>query len=162
MPRMQANRPPHPNRKRLRPLGLHRPRRMPHERTRIRIHHQPEAGSSMNNTTWKTQGLCYGHPNPDLWFPADARRRGTFEAAQQICAECPVRTACRDYAETMQVSHGVWAGTNRNKPVKVSIPPPHGTEARARRERRAGGDPCPACLEGERVARRQRESRRSA
>lgn len=113
----------------------------------------------MKNTAWKTQGLCSEHPNPDLWFPSDARRRGTFEAAQQICAQCPVLARCHEYAETVGVSHGVWAGVNRRHAFKTGTPPSHGTEAMARRERRAGRNPCPACLEGERVARRLRDER---
>jgi WhiB family redox-sensing transcriptional regulator len=117
----------------------------------------------MMTTAWKTQGLCFGHPDPDLWFPADARRRGTFEAALAVCAQCPVIDKCWEYAEETGVTHGVWAGVNRSKPAKTTDhPPQHGTEARARRHRRAGEDPCPACLEGERSARRLRETRRPA
>jgi len=113
-------------------------------------------------TTWKTQGLCSSHPNPDLWFPADARRRGTFEAARRICAQCPVLDRCKEYADTISASHGVWAGTNRREPFRTGKLPPHGSEAMARRHRRAGEPPCPACLEGERSARRIRKDRRSA
>ncbi len=37
---------------------------------------------------------------------------------------------------------------------------PHGTEARARRERRQGRKPCPACLAAERAAHNYREALR--
>ena len=39
---------------------------------------------------------------------------------------------------------------------------PHGTEARARRERRHGEKPCPACLAAERGASAYRAARRAA
>ena len=39
---------------------------------------------------------------------------------------------------------------------------PHGTEARARRERRHGRKPCPACLAAETAANAYRATRRAA
>lgn len=39
---------------------------------------------------------------------------------------------------------------------------PHGTEAQAKRERRRGSQPCPACLAAEKAARNWRRSRAAA
>ena len=38
---------------------------------------------------------------------------------------------------------------------------PHGTEARAKRERRQGSKPCPACLQAENAARAYRAALRA-
>jgi WhiB family redox-sensing transcriptional regulator len=45
--------------------------------------------------------------DPELWFPA-AGERGT--AARRICAGCPVRAQCLEYALAASPLYGVWAG----------------------------------------------------
>lgn len=52
-------------------------------------------------------GLC--HPSsgidPEFWFNPINRR-----AAQKICADCPVKIKCAQYALDMRVTNGVFAG----------------------------------------------------
>ena len=113
----------------------------------------------MKNTEWKSKGLCYGHPQPDIWFPGEEDgKRTTAHQARRICNQCPVQQECREYAIEMDERHGVWGSVNRNtnRPKTADVPPRHGTEARARRHRRLGEKPCEWRLEGEREARAAR------
>jgi hypothetical protein len=63
-----------------------------------------------------------------VFFPG---RGEPAEPARQICAGCPVRQPCLDYALSHAITHGIWGGlTERDRrPLRV-----HHTAA-ARRER---------------------------
>jgi WhiB family redox-sensing transcriptional regulator len=55
---------------------------------------------------WREQAACRG-ANLDVFFPD---RGESAEPARQVCARCPVRQPCLDYAISSQISHGVWGG----------------------------------------------------
>lgn len=58
---------------------------------------------------WAAHGACAAHPDPDLWFTeADETRQ---QAAAAICAICPVREPCLDYALSVPGLAGTWGGT---------------------------------------------------
>lgn len=66
---------------------------------------------------WQAEALCVGY-DPSWWFPEVRKMRGrildTPESlvAKQICAECPVRARCAEYAtENREV--GIWGGVLR-------------------------------------------------
>jgi hypothetical protein len=63
-----------------------------------------------------------------VFFPGRGEPAGT---ARQICASCPVRQECLDYALSYGITYGIWGGlTERDRrPLRV-----HRTAA-ARRER---------------------------
>jgi WhiB family redox-sensing transcriptional regulator len=44
-----------------------------------------------------------------LFFPA---RGETADQARAICAGCPVRKSCLDYAVTTRQAFGIWGGTS--------------------------------------------------
>jgi hypothetical protein len=53
--------------------------------------------------------------DPDLFFPEDLvgstkNRRWVADQAKAICATCPVKILCLDYAVSAGM-HGVWGGT---------------------------------------------------
>lgn len=64
---------------------------------------------------WRERAACQGM---DIWlfFGHDgesAAERGHRELeAKAVCANCPVRTQCRDYAIAHFVRHGIWGGLN--------------------------------------------------
>jgi hypothetical protein len=37
-------------------------------------------------------------------------RGETAEPARQVCAQCPVRQPCLDYAFSNRITHGIWGG----------------------------------------------------
>jgi WhiB family redox-sensing transcriptional regulator len=66
-----------------------------------------------NRGGWRAHAACKD-ADPDLFFPD---RAGTdISAAQAICAGCPVRAECHEFAEATSQVHGVWAGVDRGSP----------------------------------------------
>jgi WhiB family redox-sensing transcriptional regulator len=60
------------------------------------------------DTSWMAQGTCRDYP-PNVFFPTDGVG---VEVARKICANCPVREACLEYAVSNRIEHGVWGGTS--------------------------------------------------
>ena len=61
---------------------------------------------------WAKQGMCRDYP-PSMFFPASGE---TPKDAKAVCARCPVRDDCLDYALSMGPSlEGVWAGTSKRE-----------------------------------------------
>lgn len=58
---------------------------------------------------WMDAAACANQPR-DIFFPAGGRN--TDLQAKAICAGCPVRANCLDYALTTRSDHGVWGGLN--------------------------------------------------
>ncbi len=63
---------------------------------------------------WAEQALC-AQADPDTWFPEQGRHTLTAKA-KRICAACPVRAECLDYALTgadtwRGITTGIWGGT---------------------------------------------------
>jgi WhiB family redox-sensing transcriptional regulator len=76
---------------------------------------------------WRYQAACRG-TDLEVFFPG---RGEPAEPARQICAGCPVRQPCLDYALSHGITHGIWGGlTERDRrPLRVQH------TAAARRER---------------------------
>ena len=61
---------------------------------------------------WRYRAACRG-ADLDLFFPG---RGESAEPARQICAGCPVRQPCLDYALSHGIVHGIWGGlTERDR-----------------------------------------------
>ncbi len=60
----------------------------------------------MTDTSWMAEGTCREHP-PNVFFPQDGVG---VEVARRICATCPVRELCLEYAVSNRIEHGVWGG----------------------------------------------------
>lgn len=65
---------------------------------------------------WRHDAACRGE-DPSLFFaPAYFETRGqkgSREAgAKEICARCPVRAECLEFALETRETHGVWGGFN--------------------------------------------------
>lgn len=57
-------------------------------------------------TSWMEDGLCT-EADPEMFFPEMGCNVG---AAKRVCAPCPVRQQCLDYALSLHIQHGVWGG----------------------------------------------------
>lgn len=80
---------------------------------------------------WARKAACSG-ADPDLFFPRlgnDAKAQA--RAAKEICAGCPVRVECLEYALVTPQKHGVWGGTTEKERIRIR-------RARRREERAAG------------------------
>ena len=60
----------------------------------------------MSDLDWQLDGLCT-QTDPDLFFPVNAAQQ---KAATKICAECPVRILCANFAIQTNQEFGVWGG----------------------------------------------------
>ena len=55
---------------------------------------------------WRQQAACRG-TDLDLFFPERGEPAGP---ARQVCARCPVRRPCLEYALSNRITHGIWGG----------------------------------------------------
>jgi WhiB family redox-sensing transcriptional regulator len=56
---------------------------------------------------WTARAACRD-TNTEIFFPASANEEVD---ALAICATCPVRAQCLDYAIRNRENHGIWGGT---------------------------------------------------
>jgi WhiB family redox-sensing transcriptional regulator len=73
---------------------------------------------------WQQHGLCR-YEDPDLFFPVgdSHQARQDTEHAKQVCAPCPVRETCLEWAVSTGQWVGVWGGlseTDRADLYKVA------------------------------------------
>lgn len=59
---------------------------------------------------------CWGAPQ-DMFFPS---RGESIKAAQEICAGCPVREPCLDYAITNRERFGIWGGLSERERRRIA------------------------------------------
>ncbi len=63
---------------------------------------------------WRDHAACLSFPSI-LFFGVDdnetpVERRGREERAKEVCATCPVRKECLDYALATKEPYGIWGG----------------------------------------------------
>ena len=65
---------------------------------------------------WQAKAACRGPQSSVFFPPSHFERKDEKEAretrAKAICATCPVRRACLDYALRIREPHGIWGGLN--------------------------------------------------
>ena len=66
-------------------------------------------------TEWMQRGLCREIP-PAVFFPSDGVG---VEAARRICATCPVKEPCLEYALAFRIDHGVWGGCSERERRRI-------------------------------------------
>jgi WhiB family redox-sensing transcriptional regulator len=65
---------------------------------------------------WQWRAACRGE-DANLFFPPNHvedrdERQGRERQAKAICAACPVRMECLEYAVRIREPHGIWGGLN--------------------------------------------------
>ena len=65
---------------------------------------------------WMAAGNCRDEP-PAVFFPSDGVG---VEAARRICASCPVREPCLEYALRNPIDHGVWGGASDRERRRIA------------------------------------------
>jgi WhiB family transcriptional regulator, redox-sensing transcriptional regulator len=73
-------------------------------------------------------GQCRELP-PETFFPSDGVG---VEIARRICADCPVKEPCLEYALHNRIEHGVWGGASERERRRIA------------RRRRGGAPSAPA------------------
>jgi WhiB family redox-sensing transcriptional regulator len=69
--------------------------------------------SRASERDWMPKALCR-RLDPELFFPLGKRETAPSKAqvaeAKAVCAVCPVRRECREYADTHAIEFGVYGG----------------------------------------------------
>jgi len=65
---------------------------------------------------WMKRGRCRAI-SPSVFFPSDGVG---VDVARAICADCPVKTPCLEYALENKVDHGVWGGASERERRRIA------------------------------------------
>lgn len=65
--------------------------------------------------SWMEHARCRGGASAQF-FPSDG---AGVDRARKVCAECPVKTKCLEYALTYRVEHGVWGGCSERERRRI-------------------------------------------
>lgn len=71
-------------------------------------------------TEWRSAGACLS-ADPDLFFPIAIGRveERQVALARRICAACPVKQECLDFAMRSGEAHGIWGGTTPDERIRA-------------------------------------------
>ena len=61
--------------------------------------------------SWMLKAKCREAASSEF-FPSDGVG---VERARRMCAECPVKAECLEYALTYRIDHGVWGGCSERE-----------------------------------------------
>ncbi|HUZ44711.1 MAG TPA: WhiB family transcriptional regulator [Acidimicrobiales bacterium] len=67
------------------------------------------------NLTWRKRAACQG-VDPDVFYPVSEEDADTAKA---VCAQCPVREACLEYALAYRERDGVWGGATERERRRI-------------------------------------------
>lgn len=69
---------------------------------------------------WRSRGACLS-VDPELFFPLSSvgPAAGQLDQAKSVCARCPVRAECLDFALATRQVHGVWGGTGEDERRRI-------------------------------------------
>jgi WhiB family redox-sensing transcriptional regulator len=72
--------------------------------------------ASYDSTSWRELAACRSY-DPELFFPIGKAGLGRAEVqrAKAVCAGCPVRQACLDFALRTGQEFGVWGGYDEDE-----------------------------------------------
>jgi WhiB family redox-sensing transcriptional regulator len=83
----------------------------------------PESGQDAQASEWRFRARC-ADQDPDLFFPVGTggpAMRQTLRA-KAVCAQCPVRRECLDWAMETHQPHGVWGGLDEQERERLQDP----------------------------------------
>jgi WhiB family redox-sensing transcriptional regulator len=69
------------------------------------------------NQSWRQMARCRG-VDPEVFYPVSDDEEAADEA-RAICALCPVREPCLEYALTVREKEGVWGGTTERERRRI-------------------------------------------
>ncbi len=68
------------------------------------------------DSAWMQKGKCR-ELAPETFFPSDGVG---VEIARRICADCPVKEPCLEYALHNRIEHGVWGGASERERRRIA------------------------------------------
>lgn len=73
---------------------------------------------ALKDRPWLKHAACRGLETA-LWHPERGDSPDGTEKAKAICATCPVKKECLDWAVTHYERHGIWGGLNEKERRKL-------------------------------------------
>lgn len=67
------------------------------------------------DTEWMRHGTCR-QVAPATFFPSDGVG---VDIARRLCAECPVKAPCLEYALVERIDHGIWGGASERERRRI-------------------------------------------
>lgn len=64
---------------------------------------------------WMLTGLCRDR-DPSFFFPSDGVG---VDRARRVCAQCPSKEPCLEYALRYRIEHGVWGGASERERRRI-------------------------------------------
>lgn len=64
---------------------------------------------------WMLTGLCRDR-DPSFFFPSDGVG---VDRARRVCAQCPAKEPCLEYALRYRIEHGVWGGASERERRRI-------------------------------------------
>lgn len=88
---------------------------------------------------WREDAACR-HADPETFFPDGTAgpALAEIERAREICAGCPVRTRCLDWALQNGAAFGIWGGLTEDERRAVAARSSHRGHRRATGDRQEG------------------------
>ena len=76
-------------------------------------------GTNITDLTWQQNGACRTGDSTDFYPPMHTEtkheRLARERRAKTICAVCPVRQRCLEYAVVADERYGIWGGLNKDE-----------------------------------------------
>ena len=69
----------------------------------------------MTAASWRKRAACRG-VDPEVFYPVTDEEAGVAKA---ICASCPVREACLEYALSAREREGIWGGATERERRRI-------------------------------------------
>jgi WhiB family transcriptional regulator, redox-sensing transcriptional regulator len=69
----------------------------------------------MKSMAWREQARCKGI-DPEVFYPVSDEES---DEAKSICAECPVRLPCLEFALAARERDGVWGGATEKERRRI-------------------------------------------
>jgi len=94
----------------------------------------PMTTAIRHDAEWRSASACR-QANPDLFFPIATASIGRAEQtakAKAMCARCPVRSQCLEFAQVNDLNYGIWGGTTPEDRVRIRRREQRAARARAR------------------------------
>jgi WhiB family transcriptional regulator, redox-sensing transcriptional regulator len=78
----------------------------------MRSHSDSVLTDQDQGSSWQLDAECVRHAHEVDFFPA---RGESVRDAKAVCALCPVKRECLDFALRLKVAHGVWGGLSERE-----------------------------------------------
>ena len=75
-----------------------------------------QEGPGWDEGGWRDRASCRGE-DPELFFPIGSTGPvlAQIAEAKEVCAQCPVREACLDFALSTGQAYGIWGGLTEDE-----------------------------------------------